>query len=137
MSAAESTAEKGGVRDERVIAVRRIFTHVSCGRVYNCRLMAKGKKEQDKRLCVMTCMIAGWLIEGKNLSFVVSSRMQRSNVRQKKPRKRKWQISGWLGSAGSVMSKVRCLSCQKWRVMNAQKPACSDVCEDKASWPDG
>lgn len=35
------------------------------------------------------------------------------------------------------MSNVRCLSCQKWRVMNAQKPACSDVCEDKASWPDG
>lgn len=100
MSAAESTAEKGGVRDERVIAVRRIFTPVSCGRVYNCRLMAKGKKEQDKRLCVMTCMIAGWLIEGKNLSFVVSSRMQRSNVRQKKPRKRKRQISGWLGLAG-------------------------------------
>lgn len=83
----ESTAEKGGVRDERVIAVRRIFTPVSCGRVYNCRLMAKGKKEQDKRLCVMTCMIAGWLIEGKNLSFVVSSRMQRSNVRQKNQEK--------------------------------------------------
>lgn len=89
MSAAESTAEKGGVRDERVIAVRRIFTPVSCGRVYNCRLVAKGKKEQDKRLCVMTCMIAGWLIEGKNLSFVVSSRMQRSNVRQKKTKKKK------------------------------------------------
>lgn len=96
MSAAESTAEKGGVRDERVIAVRRIFTPVSCGRVYNCRLMAKGKKEQDKRLCVMTCMIAGWLIEGKNLSFVVSSRMQRSNVRQKNQEKE----SGWLGLAG-------------------------------------
>lgn len=96
MSAAESTAEKGGVRDERVIAVRRIFTPVSCGRVYNCRLMAKGKKEQDKRLCVMTCMIAGWLIEGKNLSFVVSSRMQRSNVRQKNQEKE----SGRLGLAG-------------------------------------
>lgn len=84
-----------------MIAVRHIFTPVSCGRVYNCRLVSKRKKEQDKRQCVMTCMIAGWLIEGKNLSFVISSKMQRSNVRQKKKKNENKKVADkWVVGIG-------------------------------------